>query len=270
MTDTNKIDIFEVLLVVGFADKIPMNLEKALETYGLTEKQAKIYLACLELGSSSVPKIAQKSGISRSTCYEILDILGRHGFVSKFQRKKIINYSAESPRLLIKLAQSKASILEEALPQFDAIYGEARVRPTVRFYEGKEGMKLILEEILEKAKELLAFSSADDLFKTLETEYPEFVKRRIKLKIPAKVVLRQSPKALERARLGPRELREVRFIINPSEYHGTQFIWGRKVAMFAYTPDIVALVIESEALSVMQKTMFEIIWNSLPKNAAGV
>lgn len=238
-----------------------MNLEKVLGNYGLTEKQAKIYLACLELGSSSVQKVSQKSGIARSTCYEILELLNRLGLVSKFQKKKIIYFNAEAPRQLIRLTQNKASLLQEALPQFDAVYGEARVRPTVRFYEGKTGMKLILEEILQDSpKEVLTFGAAEDLFATLDRDFPEFVKSRIKKKILARVILRDSEKARERQRLAQQELREVKIIPSSYEYHGSVFIWGRKIAMFSYQPDLVAIVIESAELAKMERAMFELIW----------
>ena len=240
-----------------------MNLEKVLKDYGLGEKQAKIYLACLELGSASVQKISRKAGLARSTCYEILESLNMLGLVSKFQKKKVVNFNAESPRKLILLGQAKTGLLEQALPQFDALYGEARVRPVVRFYEGKTGMKLILEEILEdNPKEILTFGSAEDLFATLE-DFPEFVRKRIKKKILARVILRDSETARERKQLGPKELREVRFIPPTYNYHGSVFIWGKKIAMFAYQSDLVALVIESEELSRTQRTMFDIIWEQL-------
>lgn len=240
-----------------------MNLEKVLENYGLTEKQAKIYLACLELGSASVQKISRKAGVARSTCYEILEDLNSLGLVSKFQKKRTANFNAESPRKLIALTQTRVQLLEQVLPQFDALYGEARTRPTVRFYQGKNGMRLVLEEILQDSpREILTFGSAEDLFATLE-DYPEFVKKRVKRKILAKVILRESVKAHERKELGSKELREVRFIASQYDYHGSVFIWGRKIAMFSFEPDLAALVIESEQLMKTQKAMFDIIWEQL-------
>lgn len=242
-----------------------MNLEKALKNYGLTEKQAKVYLACLELGSATVTKIAQKAGLPRSTCYEILEVLRGEGTVSTFQKKKVKYFSAENPEKAISIAKQRVELLEQALPQLRALYGDARIRPTVRLYQGRLGMKIILEEILEEAKELLAFSSAEDLFVTLEDEFPEFVKKRIKQKILAKVILRESAKAQERKRLGPSELREVRIIPESFKYHGAIFIWRSKIAMFSFKKDLVALVVESEELANVQKAMFDFIWESLSK-----
>lgn len=241
-----------------------MKLESVLRDYGLSEKQAKIYLACLELGSASVQKISKKSGVARSTAYEILEDLEKLALVSKFQREKITNYNAESPRQLIHMISSRLETLKDALPQFDAIYGDARVRPTVRFFQGKEGMKLILEEILDDdPKEIRSFSSADDLFVTLEKEFPNFVKMRIKKKILAKVILRDTSKAKERAQLGPQELREVRILPAHYEFHATKFIWSKKIAILAYPSDLVSLIVESEHITNMEREIFDIIWEQL-------
>ena len=66
-----------------------MKLEKVLENYGLTKKQALLYITCLELGSASVYKIAKKANLSRSTCYEVLEILREKKLVTIFQKKKV-------------------------------------------------------------------------------------------------------------------------------------------------------------------------------------
>ena len=121
-----------------------MNLSNVLKTYGLNEKQAKIYLTCLELGSSSVQKISKKAELARSSCYEILESLKKQGLISEFKKKTIRYFSAEDPKKIITQAQEKVILLEKALPQFNAIYKKTGDQPTVRFYKGKEGMKLIL------------------------------------------------------------------------------------------------------------------------------
>lgn len=220
-------------------------------------------MACLELGSASVMQISRKAALPRSTCEVILDKLQDEGWVSSFRKKRIRHFSAEDPHKIIQLAKEKVRGLERALPEFMASYGHARVRPTVRFYQGKDGMRLILEEVLAEADELLGFSSATDLFDTLSEYFPEFVKRRVERKIPAKVLLRDSPKARERQRLGPQQLREVRIIPEGYEYHAMMYVWKNKIAMFSFEKDLVGLVIESEELAKLQRAMFYLIWHGL-------
>jgi len=239
-----------------------MNLEKTLKKFGLNKKQAKTYLACLELGSASVQKISQKAGIPRSTCYETLETLRKKSFISFFRKKKVKYFSAEKPEKIINYTKDKIIKLEEALPQLRALYGKARNRPTVRFYQGKQEMKLILHELLKEAKKLIAFSSADDLFSTLP-DFPKFVKKRIKKKIPVRVILRESPKARERQKLGFKQLRQVKIIPEFYDYHGIIFVWRSKIAMFSFKKDMVAIVIESHELAKMQQSLFETLWNSI-------
>ncbi|MBU2542113.1 hypothetical protein KJ785_00955 [Patescibacteria group bacterium] len=237
-----------------------MKFENILQNYGLSRKEAKVYLACLELGSASVQKIARKSGLARSTVYEVLDDLNNQNFVNSFRRKRVKYFSAEDPAQVIKLAQMKVDAMQEVLPQLNAMYGQAKHRPTVRFYQGKDGMKIILEEVLDEADEMLSFGSAEDLFRELGDYFNKFVERRIKKKIPARVILNESKKAQERKRLGPQHLRQVKILPDRHLHQGQIFIWKNKIAMFSFTNDFVAIVIESKELYVVQKAMFEHLW----------
>lgn len=241
-----------------------MHLQSVLKTYGLNEKQAKIYLACLELGSAPVNKISGLSELPRSTCYEVLEELKHIGVISTFQKKKIKWFNAEDPRLLVRQAKDKLSVLEEHIPQLLASYGKSKNRPKVRFYEGKEGMKTILEEILNEATELFTFSSADDLFETLQNEWPKFLKQRIAKKIPVKVIARATPKGFERQSAGPKELREVRLISKDYDFHGITLLWKNKIAIFSLKNELTALVIENKEMFDIQKAMFAAIWGQLP------
>ena len=57
-------------------------LVKILTEIGLNEKQAKVYLAVLELGGSKVTEIAALSKVHRVTVYDILKSLMEKGLVS--------------------------------------------------------------------------------------------------------------------------------------------------------------------------------------------
>lgn len=241
-----------------------MHLVKALEQSGLNKKQAKVYLATLELGSATVNMISKKSGIARSSCYDILESLNKKGIASSFLKRNIKYFTIDDPKKIIELAKQKAEVLEKALPQLNALYGLAKERPSVRLFQSKEGMKQIFEEILEdNNKELLSFGSADDLLKTIGDYHLEFVKRRVKAKIISKVVLRDTSKARERKELGKHELRNVKFIPKEFEYHGNTIIFGNKIAFFSFIKDHIAVVIESKEIADIQKAMFEYIWSSV-------
>ncbi len=240
-----------------------MQIKKVLEQYGLKEMHASIYLACLELGSASIQKVSQKSGVARSTCEAVLQSLHEKGFVTTFKKKNIKYFSPEDPKKLIGLAKEKVTLLENALPQFGALYYKGDTSPVSRLYEGEDGIRLVLQEILNEAKELSSFGSIDDIYQSVGDYFPKFTKERIKRSIPLKVILQDTPLARERQRLGPGELRQVRLMPENNYLSSITFIWNNKIAMCSFKEKKIALVIQSEELASIQKTMFNLIWNTL-------
>ena len=91
-------------------------LEKELQQLGLSDKEAKTYLASLELGPVSVQEIAKKSGLKRPTVYFAIEQLIKMGLMSSFEKGKKRYFSAESPERLVSLITAqkrKATALEE-------------------------------------------------------------------------------------------------------------------------------------------------------------
>lgn len=237
-----------------------MNLQKQLQNIGLSQKEAVVYLATLELGSASAHKIAEKAGLARSTVYEVLDALLKHGFVSTFRKKTVKYFSAEEPNNVFRLAQTRVDAIREVLPQLNAMAGEFRRRPTVRFYQGTEEMKIVLEEMMAEADSVLCFGAPEDLFRELGDYFYKLVERRVKKKIPVRLLALDSARARERKERGPKELRTVKILPPNYEFHGNIWIWKNKIAMFSFIGDLVAVVIESKELADMQKAMFENLW----------
>ena len=76
-----------------------------LTSFGLKPQEAKVYLACLKLGESSVSQIARESGIQRTFVYDILDNLQKRGVISAIEaagKKQFRAISIESFRFLLK------------------------------------------------------------------------------------------------------------------------------------------------------------------------
>ncbi|MFA6548017.1 MAG: helix-turn-helix domain-containing protein [Candidatus Magasanikbacteria bacterium] len=240
-----------------------MNIEKTLEEYGLSQKESLIYLALLQIGPSSVQKIAQKSDLPRSTVYEVLDDLTNKGFINRYLKRKIKYFSAQEPRHIIALAENKVNAIKNILPELEAISCVSLHRPSVRFYQGKKQMQMVLDEILDEAKEALCFGIAEDLLCVMGEYHDEFLKKRIKNKIPLRVILRDSPTARDRQRLGSQHLRDVKLMSNKYEFHGLTYVWKNKVAMFSLANDFVAVVTESKELADIEKAKFNNLWDLL-------
>jgi len=57
-------------------------LNKELEKIGLSKKEAKVYLACLELSEATIGQISKKSGVKRTTVYDIVESLKEKSLIS--------------------------------------------------------------------------------------------------------------------------------------------------------------------------------------------
>ena len=80
---------------------------------GLSEKEAAVYLALLELGSDTVQHIAKKSAVNRATTYVILDSLKKKGVVSTVEKGTKTHFQAESPESLRKLIRLQEAEIKE-------------------------------------------------------------------------------------------------------------------------------------------------------------
>ena len=91
--------------------------EETLKEIGFSQNESRVYLALLELGSSNVGKIAQKSGVHRTNVYDALKNLSKRGLVSSVLKGNIRFYEGIDPGNLINLLKEKESRLSLILPQ---------------------------------------------------------------------------------------------------------------------------------------------------------
>ena len=84
-----------------------------LKEAGLTEGEIKVYLALLELGSSTTGPIIEKSRIARSIVYQILNKLEQKGLVSHVTKAKRKHYQAAEPNKILEYIDEREKLLEE-------------------------------------------------------------------------------------------------------------------------------------------------------------
>ena len=123
-------------------------LAKQLIEFGLSEKEAKVYLALLELEVAAVSEVAKTANINRSSTYVVLENLKKKGLAGMSPDKPVAQYFASSPDSLIHTASTRAkreedvkNNLKQILPELKALHKDTRHRPKVRVYEGIEGAR---------------------------------------------------------------------------------------------------------------------------------
>jgi sugar-specific transcriptional regulator TrmB len=241
-----------------------MELIDSLNKFGLSEKEAKVYLACLELGNSLASEISLKSNLPRTLIYDLLERLIDLGLISYTIRENKKYFMASSPKELIRIIREKEEAVRKTLPQLEAIEkAKGLKRPKVEIYEGKEGMKTVMDDILRaNIKELLSYGSSRSSFEIIPAFMEDWHKRRIKKKITMKVMYNNTPEAREKVKTRIESLKYGKYRFMPIEvnFPTATIIYGNKVVQQSWTKDPFAVVIESEALAENQKRYFQELW----------
>lgn len=123
-------------------------LTNILEQQGFSPLEARVYLATLELGQAPASQIARKIQENRVTVYSTLQNMVKKNQILTVTKNKVVQYSAISPKTLLKLAQEKADLISEKMPEFLALSTLFNDKPSVQFYDGLDGLKLIYEDTL--------------------------------------------------------------------------------------------------------------------------
>lgn len=235
---------------------------------GFSDKQARVYLALLELGPSTVSEVSRRAGINRTTGYDILEMLVSEGLVSSLGKGPIMKYTAESPQNLISYFQNRIKrdrgMLEETkrlLPEFQSLYRK-KARPAVKFYEGKEGMKRAYEDTLNSKGPILGYACSEPVEKFLPGYLPDYIKRRVAKKIFGKMIapdtsgirkmIENDKKELRESRLVPKEQLDLSIEIN---------IYDDKVMIVSWEENL-GILIESDKIAKAQKDIFELAWKA--------
>ena len=138
-----------------------MEQKELLGHLGLDDKEASIYLALLELGESSVARIADKAGVKRPTAYLVLDSLEKKGFANRVARKKKVFFVPEHPRKLEAEAQLRLKEIRDVVPQLESLLYQKGERPRVTVHEGKETLDRAYDESLLAKGEVLFMSTIE-------------------------------------------------------------------------------------------------------------
>ena len=241
-------------------------LQKELEKLGFDEKEAKLYLALLELGEAGIIDIARKSNLKRTTVYHILDSLKLRGLVSQVRNGKKIRYLAEDPRSIGNELKERERIFNKTLPSLMSIANIFDKKPSIKYYEGLNGIKEVYRDELTcgKSEEMLAWRAesyqdiGDDFF--YDYYQPGRIKNRIKVRViaPDNEYIRNEKKEDEI------RLREIRLAdLEPIFAELEITMYAKNKTSIKSFHDKFALIIESKALFNTLKNIFELQWRSL-------
>lgn len=241
-----------------------MEIIELLKQFGLSSKEIKVYLTSLELGPASISNIAKKAALKRPTVHLIVEGLLDKKFLYKVLKGKRTFYHAEHPAKVVNDLKDKLAKVEELVPALESRYKHPLPKPQIRFYEGKSGLKKVYEEIVRSSAKVLTCVSMERFLQVFdEKEMQRLLTLARENATKLNDLLEQSEaakkyaKAAERKGIGP-----IKFLPEGFKLSTDILICGNKVAMISFD-DLVALVIEDQAITKTQKKFLRFLWTHL-------
>jgi sugar-specific transcriptional regulator TrmB len=249
-----------------------MNLSQQLQRIGFSDKEAKVYLTLIQLGSQPASTIAEKSKINRTTCYDIIESLIKKGIVSSNKSEGRTHYQALPPHLLshyldrekeevLKSIENKKKWAEALAPQISSLEYKGTNKPKVVFFEGKKGMRQAYEDTLTSSETIRAFANVESMHKTLPNFFPEYYQRRaIEKKISIRAIMPDNEASKDRASKDASEKRESALVSKEDyDFSPEVNIYDNKLLIVSWQEEM-AVLIESEEIAELFKKMYELSW----------
>lgn len=237
-----------------------------LEQIGLTDKQARVYLALLTLETSTAYEIAQHCEVKKPTVYVILEELREKGLVLKIPHAKKALFVAKDISEYLAEARGKLNAVQSMLPRLQAL-GSAD-KPKVYYFSGIRGFQEAMDYKFDSMRGKTYYSyygnstgsdkRVEDIFKRWT---PEAVASDIsfRLIIPKDQVLTSNYPEL----LGLAESKnhvEIKYL---SEYDQQSNLSIEIAETFVRIDDskaVTATIIDDRATAEAMRHIFNIVW----------
>lgn len=239
-----------------------------LKKIGFPEKYARVYVTLLQLGPSSVRRLAEEAELNRGTTYDALKWLQDEGVVSFYEQDKKQFFVAEHPEKLHTLVQKQEEELRQAdrqldrmIPELTAIYDRGGERPVARYYHDGD-VKEILEDVLEVCEQtgekMYRIYSTAGIREYLYHNFPTFSDARVAKGVQVKAIAIGTGGEL-------RGLDERKWLSINQETPTYILMYNGKTAYISLNAkkELVGVVIENDGVYETQKNIFDALWSKL-------
>lgn len=238
------------------------NYEKIsiLKDLGLSQNEAKVYTALIEMGASTATKISEKSRVHRTNVYEALDRLKKKSLVACVTKKKTTLFEATDPATLSIIIKEKEAKLNAILPQFKLAQQLSQKKDSVHLGEGLIAVKNAYNSTLEKNKPIYTMGSPKAASDVARHFLDKFHRQRIAKKIPMYHIYNADAKErIDVIKKWPYTY--VRVL--PAKFNSpvSTGICGDEVTLkFWNKKDGMAITIKSEKVAKAYQNYFDLLW----------
>ena len=241
---------------------------------GLSEEQSLTYEALLDKGPQRASNLSDWTGIKRGLTYKVLEQLENMGLIEKKGGKgSVAVFAAGHPSLLMgnierrekELALAK-DVLEHSLGTLSSKYNLIAGKPNMRFYEGKAGLKQVLDDTLTSTEVIYTYTDLEAIEKYIPDVNREYSALREKKGIQKRGFLLDTPHARKIIEDYHTNTTETKFIpYKTPEFGAIMQIYENKVSYITLKKEsMIGIIIEDPTIYQMHRSLFEYFWSIVP------
>jgi len=243
-------------------------LTEVLQKMGLTENEAKVYMAAISLGPSPVLRLSRGAGVKRTTVYSVIESLKMKGLMGEEHKGLKTIFVATNPERLEDVLDERKKVLTKHMGDFTTIFNLRAGEGTLRYYESLEAVKGVYDDILKDVRPGDYYCVIGDVERLLELDqkfFAGFLERRSGKDLDIRLLYTDS----ERARYGKQFARnfnqQVKILPEGTRLTTSLVITPQKIVINQYETPFSCIVIQTKSAIQMQKEVFEVMWRSIPE-----
>jgi len=240
------------------------NEAKLLSNLGYNEREIAIYLTLLNSGSLLPQHLARKTGIKRTTLYEIFPVMIKEGLIYEVTQGKRRLLQAVAPSKIFDKYEENYKEIKKSMTELSMIYRMQGLKPKIDFYEGLEGLKIVYKDTLDIKGEILLFDQVSNYNpQFLDWVIKNYVPERVRRRITVRAIAPREKESKEYLGEQRNELREVRYVSKekfPFRIEG--MIYGDKIsfATIETGSPLVGIIIESKQIADTLRALYDLAW----------
>ncbi len=245
-------------------------LVKKITPLGLTDKEARVYLALLQLGQASAYSVAIKSGLKKPTAYVILDELIEKGLAYHIPKEKKQLYAATNPEEFIHKAEGRFLVAKKVLPELLSLFKNKRQQQKARtlYFDGLSGMRqgLWYKEKELRGKELVGFfasarHASPEVYKLFDEWNSHYISHDIRVR--GLTTYDESLKDLFE-KYGDNSLKDIRILPDAASSPNVSIDAGEDFVRIDLIGAEQIVIVESVDFAQAFKQIFELAWQYFP------
>ena len=237
------------------------NMEIKLSKLGLTNNEAKVYIALLNIGQTNAGTIISKTKLHRNIVYFNLERLMEKGLVSYVIIKNIKHFETTKPLELKNYIQrqkdellNKERLANQILPEIEKVRKTFTKKQDAVIFQGKKGVRNVLE-MMTNTKELLLLATGWGARKTFGTYFDQWHFKLKQNKVKSRAILSQKSEK-------EKYPYKVKYLKGYLIQNTTTAIFEDKVVNIIWQEDPIAVMITSKQNADSYRNYFEMLWKN--------